>query len=187
DRPEYLVLETNKQLIELNIKNFKSQYIPNIYADAGLGWNSGTGSLGEMTNFNDETWFRFSNLGATISIPVFDGLGKRSNIQRNKIQRDQIQLRIDQLENNVTREVIEARINLENAIRSIAAQKENVALAQEVYDVSRIKYQEGVGSNLEVVEANTDLKESQTNYLNAVYEGITSQIELQKALGILNR
>jgi len=187
NRPEYLVLETNKQLAELSIKNFKSQYIPDIYADAALGWNSGTNSFGDMTNFNGETWFRYSNLGATISIPVFDGFEKRSNLQRNKIQRDQIQLRIDQLANNVNREVMEAKVNLENAKRNIKTQKENVALAQEVCDVTRIKYREGVGSNFEVVEANTDLKEAQTNYLNAVYEGITSQIEFKKALGILNK
>ncbi|MBC6409572.1 MAG: TolC family protein [Ekhidna sp.] len=185
-RPEYGVLQTNKNLIALNIKNFRSQYIPNLYADYKFGWNSGTDTFAELTDFNDQ-WFKYSNLGLTLSIPIFDGFAKRANIQRNKIQMDQIQLNIDQFENNANREVIEARIKLENAKRSIEAQKENVALAQEVYNVTRIKYQEGVGSNFEVVETNTDLKESQTNYLNAVYEGITSQIELKKALGILNK
>lgn len=186
NRPEYEVLETNKTLVGLNIKNFKSQYIPSLYARFNFGWTSGTSTFGDLTNLNDQ-WFKFSNLGLSLSIPIFDGLSKRANIQRNQIQMKQIQLSIDQLENNVTREVAEARINLQNAQRSIEAQKENVDLAKEVYDVTVIKYQEGIGSNLEIIEANTDLKESQTNYLNAVYEGITSQIELKKALGTLNK
>ena len=186
NRPEYDVLQTNKSLLALNVKNFQSQYVPNLYANYNFGWTSGTNTFGDLTDFGDQ-WFEYSNLGLTLSIPIFDGLYKRANVQRNRIQMDQIQLSIDQLENNVNREIIEARVNLENAKRNIEAQKENVDLAEEVYEVTRIKYQEGVGSNFEVVEANTDLKESQTNYLNAVYEGITSQIELKKALGILNK
>ena len=67
----------------------------------------------------------------------------------------------------------------------LEVQKQNMELAQEVYDISKIKYQEGVGSNLEVINADASLKEAQTNYLNALYQAITSQIELKKALGTL--
>lgn len=184
-RPEYAVLQTNKDLIDLNIKNYKYQYIPNLYASGNLGWSSGTSTFGDMTNFNDQTWFKYSNLGVNLSIPIFDGLSKRSLIQRNKIQKMQVEKSMIQLENNIGREVIEAEIKVNNSVRNVEAQSENVELAEEVYTVTKIKYQEGVGSNLEVVEANTSLKEAQTNYLNALFEAITSQIELKKALGIL--
>lgn len=185
DRPEYNVLQTNKDLIGLNIKNFKSQYIPNIYANFNYGWTAGTNSFGDLTTFDNTTWFKYSNLGVSLSIPIFDGLSKRANIQRNKIQMEQVELSMSQFQNNVSREITEARINVQNARRNVEVQNENVSLAQDVYDITKIKYQEGVGSNLEVVEANTSLKEAQTNYLNALYEAITSQIELKKALGTL--
>ena len=77
---------------------------------------------------------------------------------------------MEQFRNNVSREMIEAKIKSENAKRNVETQTENVTLAQEVYDITSIKYQEGVGSNLEVVEANTSLKEAQTNYLNALLQ-----------------
>ncbi|GAB4239734.1 MAG: TolC family protein [Ekhidna sp.] len=185
NRPEYGVLQTNKDLIALNIKNFKSQYIPNIYANFNFGWTSGTNSFGDLTNFDNTTWFKYSNLGVSIGIPIFDGFSKRANIQRNKVQMRQVEASISQFKNNVSREVQEATINVENARRNVETQEENVELAKEVYTMTKVKYQEGVGSNLEVVEANTSLKEAQTNYLNALYEAITSQIELKKALGTL--
>ncbi len=97
----------------------------------------------------------------------------------------QVDKSMGQLKNNIEREIVESKIKLGNSIRNVEAQSENVVLAEEVYVVTRIKYQEGVGSNFEFVDANTSLKEAQTNYLNALYEAATSQIELKKALGIL--
>ncbi|MEQ9404647.1 MAG: TolC family protein [Cyclobacteriaceae bacterium] len=185
NRPEFAVLQTNRDLLDLNIQNYKSQYVPNIYANFNYGWTSGTRTFGDMTNFNNDTWFKYSNLGINLSIPIFDGLSKRSIIQRNKIQILQVDQSIDQFKNNVEREVSTARINVNNAIRNVESQNENVRLAEEVYDVSKIKYQEGLGSNFEVIQANTEFKEAQTNYLNALYEAATAQIELKKALGTL--
>ena len=185
NRPEFEIFQISKKLLQLNIKNFQSQYLPKMYANFNLGWTAGTNSFDGLTNFDNTTWFRYSNLGVSLSLPIFDGFSKRANIQRNEIQIKQIQQRFNQFKNNFSREVTEANINMENAKRKVESQNENVLLAEEVYNVTRIKYQEGVGSNLEVIEANTSLKEAQTNYLNALYEAITSQIELKKALGIL--
>lgn len=185
NRPEYDVLQTNLTLVDLNIKNFKSRYLPNIYANFNYGWTTGTNSFGDLTNLNNDTWFKYSNLGVSLSIPIFDGLSKRANIQRNKVQREQIETTLDQFQNNVSREIQEAEIKLENALRNMDNQEENVGLAEEVYNVTKIKYEEGVGANLDVIQANTSLKEAQTNYLNALFNVITSQIELKKALGTL--
>ena len=59
-------------------------------------------------------------------------------------------------------------------------------LAREVYDISKIKYNEGVGSNLEVVEADAALIEAEINYLTALYDGLVAKVDLEKALGILS-
>ncbi len=185
NRPEHEILQTNKSLLNLNVKNFKSQYVPNLYADFTFGWTAGTTAFGNLTDFDNQTWFKYSNLELNLSIPIFDGFSKRSNIQRNKVQVRQMEKRISQLENNVNREIIASEIKVSNAVRNVESQSENVSLTDEVYAVTKIKYQEGVGSNLEVIEANTSLKEAQTNYLNALYEVATAQIELKKALGIL--
>jgi outer membrane protein TolC len=187
NRPDYEVLMTNKKLADLNIMNFKSMYFPNIYANYNLGWNAGTNTFGDLTQFNGDTWFRYSNIGVTMAIPIFDGFYKRSMIQRGKVQRLQVEAGMEQLENNINREIVDARVKLNNAKRTLDAQKENVELAQEVYNATRIKYQEGVGPNLEVIEANNALKEAQTNYLNAAYDAISAQIQLKKSLGILHK
>ncbi|MNF08212.1 hypothetical protein D3C80_2085790 [compost metagenome] len=59
-------------------------------------------------------------------------------------------------------------------------------LATEVVRVSKIKYNQGVGSSLEVTTAESDLRTAQNNYYTAVYDAILAYIELQKAMGNFN-
>ena len=68
---------------------------------------------------------------------------------------------------------------------TIIIQRKNMNLAQHVYDVAQKKYQSGVGSNLEIVNAETSLKEAQTNYYNASFDMIVAKIDYQKAIGTL--
>ena len=74
---------------------------------------------------------------------------------------------------------------LRNSLESLKEQKENLNLANEISRVSRVKYQQGVGSNLEVLNAETSLKESQVNYFTALYNALIAKVELEKANGTL--
>ena len=58
-------------------------------------------------------------------------------------------------------------------------------LANEVLRVSKIKYEQGVGSSLEVTQAQTSLKESQNNYINALYDALISKVDTERATGLI--
>ncbi len=74
-------------------------------------------------------------------------------------------------------------ITYKNAYTSMSTQKKNKELALNIYETAKKKYEAGVGSNLEVVTAETALKEAETNYLNAIYDLLVAEIDLDKALG----
>ena len=67
----------------------------------------------------------------------------------------------------------------------MVAQQENMKLAEEVYNVAKVKYEEGLGSSLEIINADADYKEAQTNYYSALYDALVAKVELQKAYGTL--
>ena len=90
------------------------------------------------------------------------------------------------LQESIKNEVYTAKTNLKNDLNILEIQRENLELAREVYDISKIKYNEGVGSNLEVVEADAALIEAEINYLTALYDGLVAKVDLEKALGILS-
>ena len=89
------------------------------------------------------------------------------------------------LEQSIELETLQHKLALQNNMKSITLQNENMDLAKEVYNSTKIKYDEGMASNYEVVDAETSLKQAQTNYYSALYDAILSKIALDKAAGTL--
>jgi outer membrane protein len=183
NRVEMDQLLTNMELTQLDLKYNTSQYMPTIDLVANYT-RSGAGDSFK-TVFSSNNWFSSSLIGVSMNIPIFDGLSKSARIQRNRIQLQQLENQKFYLNQNIALEVYQAKQNLANDMEVLAVQKESMELAKEVYDISKIKYNEGVGSNLEVVEADAALIESEINYLGALYDGLISKVDLEKALGIL--
>jgi len=184
DRPEFAKLLVNKELVQLDIKNNRVQYLPKLSANAAFGYNTGVNSFNEMTNFSDQ-WFEYGYWGLDLNLPIFDGLRKHNQIQKAKLQYQQIENATRQLKNSIDLEVVQAKVSLQNALENLNIQEENMELAREVFRVTRVKYQEGVGSNIEVIDAENALKQSETNYYNALYDALIAKVDLKKSLGAL--
>lgn len=182
-RVEVNQLQKNLELVGLDLRNNTVQYMPKITFNANYQ-RSGAGNTFSGV-YDSRNWFSSSLLGINMQIPIFDGFLKSSRIQRNRIQQDQLENQRLFLDDNIALEIYQARTSLKNDMNILAVQRENMVLAQEVYDISKIKYNEGVGSNLEVVEADAALIESEINYLSALYDGLIAKVDLEKALGIL--
>jgi outer membrane protein TolC len=184
NRPEYKLTEQAIHLQELNKKNVLSGYLPTLSAFATIGANFAGQNLDGYTDFENR-WFEYSLVGLRLDVPIFDGLQKKYKTQQNKIEIAKLEEDKRQLTQAIQMEVMQAQINFQNAISSLEAQKRNLELAKEVARIAAIKYQEGVGSNLEVIDAETAFKEAETNYYNALYEAWSAKIDLDKALGTL--
>ena len=182
-RIEYSQLQTNMYLTRLDMKRNKAQYIPTLYADFKYGYNTATAESSKL--FDSNRWLNYGNLSFSLNMPIFDGLLNHSRIQKNKIQIQQIQQSMKMAESSINLEIRQSKANLNSAIENMNAQSENMSLAEEVYHVTKIKYEEGVGSNSEVLDADTALKESQANYYNALFDALIAKIDLQKAYGTL--
>lgn len=182
-RVEENQLDMNLELVNLDLKNNHVQYMPSIDFNANYQ-RSGAGNTLSGA-FDSRNWFSSSLLGVTMNIPIFDGFLKSARIQRNRIQLQQLENQKVNLGDNIALEVYQARKNLTNDLNILQVQQENRELAQEVFDIAKIKYSEGVGSNLEVVEADAALIEAEINYLSALYDGLIAKVDLERALGIL--
>ena len=184
DRIEHSILNTNKRLKSYDLKNNRSQFLPQIYANLSYGYNTSSSEYDLF--FNSNRWKNYGTVGLQVIVPIFDGFNKRSKINRSKIVVQQVENQIKFLERSIDLQINQNYIELKNAIESLNVSKDNLVLANEVYNVSEKKYKEGVGSNLEVLDSNNALKTAQTNYYNAYYQAIISKINLEKTLGILN-
>lgn len=183
DRIEVEQISTQIELTGLDLKNNHAQYMPKINL-VGNARRSGAGNeLG--TVFSNSNWFGSSLISVSMSVPIFDGFSKASRIQKNRVQINQLENQRQFLKEGFKNELFTARANLRNDLNILEVQQENLKLAEEVFKITRIKYNEGVGSNLEVVEADASLIEAEINYLGALYDGLISKVNLEKALGLL--
>jgi outer membrane protein TolC len=183
ERIELEQMSTQLTLVGLDLKNNMSQYMPKIDFVGNTRRNGAGNELDRV--FNKSNWFGSSLVGVSMSIPIFDGFGKAARIQKNRIQINQLENQRSFLKDSFKNELYAAKANLRNDLSLLEVQEANLKLANEVYQIARIKYKEGVGSNLEVVEADAALIQAEINYLGAIYDGLISKINLEKALGLL--
>jgi outer membrane protein len=195
-RSDYALLEANRNLQNLDVRNKFSTSLPSLSAFANLGYSTQSPSISglfktdtkgvEATNdYGPDKWYSFSTFGVNLNIPIFSGLQRSYRLQQAKLNLLKIENSFTSLKSAIDLEVKQAAISYLNAIKSLESQRSNTALAQNIARITKIKYEEGVGSNLEVIEAEASLKEAQVNYYNALYDAVIAKVDLDKAYGKL--
>lgn len=183
DRPEYRLQQTAALLGQYNVKRYQVSYYPTLAFNGTFNRNAQRNKF----NFFDKNqpYFTTSFISFDLSIPIFDGFARAARVQQAKLQLQQTQVNISNLENSIDNDVQTARVQIRNAIVTMDEQKKNMALAEQVYNQTKKKYEQGLGSNLEVTNAETDLTTAQNNYFSAVYDAIIARIDYLKAVGKL--
>lgn len=194
-RPDYQVLLANKKLQQLNVKNNFALGIPSLSAYANMGYSTQSPNVGGLfktnTNIDDmggvgpDKWYPYMSIGVSLNVPIFSGLQRSYKVQQEKLALQKIENSERQLKSNIDLQINEAISLFTNSKETLQWQQENSDLAAKVAQVTRIKYAEGVGSNFEVVEAETTLRESQVNYYNALFDALVAKVDLEKAYGKL--
>lgn len=185
NRPDYQLLQLQQKLYHIDIKRQRLGYLPTLGVYGSYQYNAQRQEFDFLQK--DKNWFKVAVIGGTLNFSLFDGLQRHNRIQQAKIAMLKGENQIKNLELAAELETKVAEITYENAFVSLQTQKRNMDLAQHVFDVSQKKYEQGVGSNLEVTTAQTSLKEAQTNYYNSVYDMLVAKIDYQKAIGTLTK
>lgn len=182
DRNDFQYLQLAKRLNEYNIKRYQLTKLPSANLNASY---SKIAQRNSFSFFGKGDWFASSFVGLSINVPIFAGLAKNASIQKSRLELKQTENQLDNLKNSIDNDVAAATNNFKNAILTLDFQKQNMALAEKVYDQSKKKYEIGTGSNTEINNAQTDLRIAQNNYVNALYNAIIARVDYLKAIGKL--
>lgn len=182
NRIEYSLLETQKRLNELDLKRYKSLFLPSVSA---FGNTSKSLQSNEFSNLFERS-FPTTVIGFRISVPLISGGIKLYQVRNAKLEVLKTENNLINLRNGISLEVEQSQTVYRNGLKSLENQERNMELAEEVLRVSKIKYEQGVGSSIEVTTAETSLKEAQNNYINALYDLLINKVNMDKALGNIN-
>lgn len=178
-RVEFKLLETRKRLLQYNLKYNKWSYLPTVSANGAYNLNYQNNNFGKVYTNNYPSSFA----ALTLSFPIFQGGKRKANIRAAELELVRNDLDIISLQNNINADYAQAMANYKSSLQNYLALKENVALAREVYDVIQLQYRSGIKTYLEVITSETDLRTSEINYYTALYQLLTSKIDVQRVLG----
>lgn len=183
-RIDYAILQTQRDLARLDMQNRQAAYLPKLYAFATYGFNPGASRLTNLFEF-DTRWIDYSFVGVQLRMNLFTGFTQKYRVQQARLAVQKAEQSFKLLESSILVETEQARINMRTAVKTLESQKRNVSLAEEVARVTKVKYKEGVGSSLEVTDAENALRQAQVNYFAAIYDALVADVDLKKAKGLL--
>ncbi len=183
NRKEYQLLENSVDLGKYNVKRYQLSKIPTLTFSANINQNA------QRTTFTffkgSEPWYTTSFMNFTLNIPIFDGGARNANISTARLNLQKMNNNLEQLKSSIDNDVNQARINMKSAILTMDAQKKNIQLAESVYNSTKLKYDQGLGSNQEISTAQADLVTAQNNYYSSIYDAIVAKIDYLTATGKL--
>ncbi len=187
NRSEIRLLSTVQKLQELDIRRHKLGYAPTLaffyqFQEQGQRLNKTYAAMSPQNWF----WFNSNLIGLNLSVPIFDGFQRKYKIQQAQYTLDKTVNTMENAKKGIDLEKTSAQTNLRNAILSMDVQQKNLELAERVYNTTKKKYEQGVGSSFEVLQADTEFQRAQGNYFDALYNAVVARISYFKAIGQLN-
>ncbi|HET6254533.1 MAG TPA: TolC family protein [Puia sp.] len=182
DRRDFQLMMISQTLGEYNIKRYQKEYIPTLNFSATYQQSQYSEKL-DLTAHN--SWYPASYYSLNLNIPIFDGFYKDANIRQARLQLRQTENNIDSLKNRIDNDVRQSQLQFSSALATLDYQKKNMELAEKVYQQTRKKFEQGLGSNTEITTAFSDERTAQYNYFNALYSAILAKVDYLNAIGKL--
>jgi outer membrane protein len=192
----FVLLEARHTLQQLNIKSNYAGGLPVISGFANIGYATQSNNISGLFKTNTtgvqdngiigpDKWYGYSMFGVSLSWNMFTGLQRTYKIQQEKLSLQKLENGLVLLKSTIDLDTKRSSLNYNDALKTLRSEKENMDLAENVARVTKIKYTEGVGSNIEVTTAENDLKQAQVNYYNALINAMLAKVDLDKAFGRL--
>ncbi len=180
-------LKGRSELRQLNIKKEMDEIAATIQSraswpmvSANVSYNLSDTSVVSANSVNNQN----INYGINMNWPVFDGLLTYAKVQKSQNSVIQDQISIDQLQQSIILEVKQALLDIQEAKERILLAKEGISLGDESLRIAKIRYENGVGISLDVIDSQISLTQAQSNLVNAEFDLNISRVKLYKAIGI---
>ncbi|MEI6638406.1 MAG: TolC family protein [Chlorobium sp.] len=179
-RPELRQLDYQVQAEGEKVNAARAEHFPLL---------SAFGKLESQTAFKDGTspsnanWPTSSSVGLQLTMPLFTGFRISSKVEQAKIGQLQTRTRYEELKANIRAEVELRVLNVKESQKRTEVQSKTISVAERNYTISQLRFKEGIGSRLELTDAELQLNKAKTNYLQAVYDNLAATTQLEKALG----
>lgn len=181
-RAEYAVIEQGEVLNDIALKGNKAGYLPSATAFVS---HSQTLYRANLFDNDEAGWIPTTTAGLGINIPIYDGGERRAKIQKVKLDIERTAIEKTEFERAMTLQVRNAQLALISARKTLDLRTRSLDMTESIYERTQIKFREGVGSSVEVTQAEGQLYEAQGAYITALFELLNAKVDLDIAKGTL--
>jgi outer membrane protein len=170
-------LDASLKLLALNVELNKASGLPTVAAFGSYQYSV------QGNEFSKLFGVPSAIIGITANYNIWDNNERKIKTQRAALALEQTRALKGDLERSITLEALNARVAIETSKKNFENQEKNLALAQKIYDITKKKYKEGVGSSIEVITAERDIFAAQQTVRQAQYDILKAQLDLLKVIG----
>ncbi|MEJ8804269.1 TolC family protein [Pontibacter sp. H249] len=178
-RVELQQLQTQRNLLRLNTVYNRLSFLPTVSAFGNYNLQYFNN---DFENLYDQH-YPTSAVGLQVSLPIFQGTRRLQNVKIAQLQEDRLDIEIEDTRRAINTEYQVAMANYKGNYTEWLTVQQNLEMAEEVYEIIKLQYDEGVKAYVDLIVAETDLRTTQLNYYNALYNVLSSKLDLQRALG----
>ena len=180
NRIELTMVKKGTEVADLQLKTEKAGYFPNLALQASAALYT---KADEYAIEGDDFGTNYS-IGLGISFPLFNGFATKAKVNSAKSSYRQSQYQEQKYEDLIRLEITQNYQKLRHAEKNYLVQEENMKMAERSLQLAQLRYEDQVGIQLEVFDAQTTLSAIQLQYFQSIYEVISATRELQKSLGM---
>jgi len=182
NRPELGQGDQMVKIREKLVSIASSGYRPSLGINSQVQWTSFQDEF-KKTTVSKNSWFRSWNVALVLNWPIFSGFETLGKVRQAKVDYTQSKLAQSQLTRRVRLEVQDAIGKVREAKERVDAIGEAVDQAQRGVDIARVRFQNGVGIQLELLDAQVALTTARVNRIAALHDLAVSVSELRRAVG----
>ncbi|OFX27440.1 MAG: hypothetical protein A2041_02735 [Bacteroidetes bacterium GWA2_31_9b] len=183
EQADYQIVKTQEDLMALDVKRYKSEYLPSLSAFYNFQENAMRNDFNPLDS--EEKWFESSMLGFQINIPIFNSGLKRSKLQQAQLELKKVNNTKSVLESNLYSLLLQKRNEFITGQETLENANGNMQVSKKVLNNISIKHQKGLASSLELTQANSDYLTTVSEYTQSVVTLLNAKIELEKILNNL--
>ncbi|MGD0583615.1 MAG: TolC family protein [Bacteroidales bacterium] len=181
NRVEYRLMQSALKLQTSEISYNKTSFLPTLSAFYNYDPSYGNDQFSELYSKNNPS----SLVGLRLTFPLFQGLSRIESLSRSRLQYNRISLGMDYLKSEISSEYTTTLAAYIGNLNELDVAKKNISIAKNIFNTVKFQYDKGVKAYLEVIVSETDLRTAELNYLDILFQVLSSKIDLEKALGII--
>jgi outer membrane protein TolC len=185
NRIEYRLLKKQEELQEYQKKVYKAEYYPSLALSGNYSYNGISNKFDFLKSGGTANWYDMAAVSLTLKIPIFDGWARRSRVSQANVKLKQLNRDMEATTLSLNTQFENAKLQVQTNLSTIRAQKENVELADEVYNSTQNNYNLGLANLTDLLDAETSLTAAQNNYNEALLQYKLAELDIIKSNGNL--